>query len=264
MFIFDQTIAHLNKLGGVIASGVYLLVIGMAIIIVLHRLAAKLIYPRLQNKRRAKVIIGTLYVLVMVTAALVFFGQLGFDVSVFGPVSVVVVIFGAAVISYIAPFLPSLPFKKGALVEIGGAFGHVRSMSAFYTRILTFDGKTVFIPNATIWSARVVNYNYTADRRIDLMVRVKADSDLARARELLLEIMRGDDRVLGEPAPSVFVLDAKAEGVDMAGYCWVKNADWFYARSDLLEKLVSAAQSGGVALALAKQEIVLSGEAPRA
>jgi hypothetical protein len=72
--------------------------------------------------------------------------------------------------------------------------------------------------------------------------------------------MGSDKRVLDDPAPATRVNSAKAEGVDMLGLCWVKNADFLGVRSDLYDKLVNAAQSeAGISLAH-DQQVVLSGE----
>ena len=47
----------------------------------------------------------------------------------------------------------------------------------------------------------------------------------------------------------------------MVGLCWVKNADFLGARSDLYEKVINATQSdAGISLALEGQRVVLSGE----
>ena len=106
-----------------------------------------------------------------------------------------------------------------------------------------------------------MNYHHTPDRRIELKLNVSADRSVADARELLIGIMRSDERVLDDPVPAVRINAARAEGVDMVGLCWVKNSDFLGARSDLYEKVVNAAQSdGGISLSLERSEIIVSGE----
>lgn len=73
--------------------------------------------------------------------------------------------------------------------------------------------------------------------------------------------MSSDERVLTEPGPAVFVMDANAVGVGMTGYCWVRNSDWLSTRSDLWLQVVDMFQDDpAVSLSLDKQEILLSGE----
>ena len=59
------------------------------------------------------------------------------------------------------------------------------------------------------------------------------ESKLDRCKELLLEIMSAESRVLSDPAAAVFVMNAQAAGVDLTAWCWVNNADWLGTRSDL-------------------------------
>jgi len=139
--------------------------------------------------------------------------------------------------------------------------GSVESISPVFTHLQTFDGRTVFIPNALVWTKKIVNYHSTPNRRVELKLNVSVDHSLTDARAVLTDIMRSDDRVLGDPTPAVRINAARADGVEMVGLCWVKNADFLGVRSDLYEKVVNAAQSdAGISLSLDRQEVVLSGE----
>jgi small conductance mechanosensitive channel len=48
------------------------------------------------------------------------------------------------------PLIPTLPFKVGNTVKVGDLLGKVEATTALNTRLKTFDGKTVFIPNRKI------------------------------------------------------------------------------------------------------------------
>jgi len=270
-------VAELNKFGTVIANSLYFLMVAIIVIFLVHKFAKKFLFPRLANKRFAVVLILALHTLVLVAALMLVLGHLGFDTSVLAPVALLIVIMIAILIFFIAPILPTLPFKLGNMVEIMGVQGNVESITPFFTHVQTFDGKTVFIPNTLVWTKNIVNYHFTPnrrvelklnvsadhslDRRVELKLNVSADHSLADARAVLTDIMRSDERVIDDPAPAVRINAAQAEGIDMVGLCWVKNADFLGARSDLYEKVVNAVQSdAGISLALDKQQVVLSGE----
>jgi small conductance mechanosensitive channel len=147
------------------------------------------------------------------------------------------------------------------MVEIGDVRGNVETITPYFTHIRTFDGRTVFIPNALVWTKNIVNYHSTPNRRVELKLNVSADRSLADARAVLTDIMHSDERVIDDPVPAVRINLARAEGVEMVGLCWVKNDDFLGARSDLYEKVVNAAQSNaGFSLSLEKKQVVLSGE----
>jgi small conductance mechanosensitive channel len=256
-----NTVAELNKFGTVIANSLYFLIVAIIVIFLVQKLARKFLFPRLANKRFAVVLILALHALVLVAALMLVLGHLGFDTSVIAPVALLIVIVVAILIFFIAPILPTLPFKLGNMVEIGGVLGFVETITPYYTHVQTFDGKTIFIPNAQVWTKNIVNYHFTPNRRVELKLNVSADHSLADARAVLSNIMRSDERVLDDPAPTVRINAAQAAGVEMVGLCWVQNADFLGARSDLYEKVVNASQSdAGISLSLDKQRVVLSGE----
>jgi small conductance mechanosensitive channel len=256
-----NTITELNRFGAVVANSLYFLIVAIVLIFLVQKIARRFLFPRLASKRFAVVLILALHGLVLVAALLLVLGRLGFDISVIAPVALLVVIVLAILIFFVAPFLPTLPFKHGDMVEIDGVRGTVNSISPIFTRVLTFDGKTVFIPNTTVWAKNIINFHSTPNRRIELQLNVNADHSLADARAELIDIMRSDGRVLDDPAPATRINSARADGIDMIGLCWVKNADFLGVRSDLYEKVVNAVQSNaGISLALDKEQVVLSGE----
>ena len=256
-----ETVSELNQFGAIIASSLYFLIVAMILVFLVHKLAKKFLFPRLVNKRFAIVLIWTLHALVLVVALLLVLGRLGLDISVIAPVTLLIVLMLAVFIFFIAPYLPALPFKLGNMVDIGGIQGNVETITPYFTHIRTFDGRTVFIPNALVWAKNIVNYHSTPHRRVELKLNVSADHSLADARAVLTDIMHSDERVVDDPALDVRINSARAEGVEMVGLCWVKNDDFLGARSDLYEKVTSAAQSNaGISLALDQHKVVLSGE----
>lgn len=256
-----ETVENLNQVGPIIVNIVYFLVVAAAVIFLVHKVVGKFLYPRLANKRYAMILVGALYAMVLAVSLLLVLGRLGFDISVFAPVLILVILVGATLIFFIAPFLPTLPFVLGNMVEISGVMGIVESISPIFTKVRTFDGRTVFIPNAMVWAKNIVNYHHTPTRRVELNLNVSPNHSVSDARRTLLDIMGGDERVVDGPAPVVRLNAASAEGVDIVGLCWVPNADFLDAKSDLYERVVEAAQqTDGINLSLSKQEVLLSGE----
>lgn len=259
----SEVIDQLTNYGEIIAAGLPFLLTGMLVVLLLHKLATKFLYPYLKSRRLVAVIFGMLYVLVLVITVLLLLKRLGYDTSGLGQIALLAVLVGAVLAFFLAPYLPSLPFVIGNMVEIGGITGIVDTITPFHTHLRTFDGRMVFIPNAVVMASRIVNFHFTPTRRVDLELSVATDSDLTRARDLLLRLMAEQEQVLGEPAPSVLVMDANAARVQMTGYCWVENAAWASTRSELWLKIMEAFRSDEtVSLSLEKQEVVVSREGP--
>ena len=244
--------------GTTVASVLYLLAGAIFLIYVVQRLVRKFVYPHIQNKRIIKTVLGTLYVLVLVIMALMMLEKIGLPVRGIAHVALIAVLIGGVVAFFLTPFLPRLPLKLGQLVEVGGIFGNVTSITPFYTTIRKFDGTTVFMPNAMVLASKILNYSDTETRRIEIFLSVNNDSDLKETRSVFVKTMQADERVVADPAPTTHVVNATAAGVDMVAWCWVKNADWFGTRTDLWLKLVEAFETDDrICMSLPQQEVFM-------
>ena len=85
-----------------------------------------------------------------------------------------------------------------------------------------------------VMGSDIQNYSTVPVRRVDLNVELHVDDDIEAGRQLMLAVMGGDERVLGEPAPAVFVTGMESGVVSLLGLCWVNNADWFATRDALI------------------------------
>jgi small conductance mechanosensitive channel len=254
-----EVVDQVSEYGDLIMGSLYLIIGGMFVIYLLHKLASKFLFPHMGKARLIKVIFGTMYVLVLVITALMVLKKIDIDVTVIGQIALVGVLIGAVVIFFLVPFLPRLPFLTGHMIEVNGELGIVDAISAFHTTLRKFDGTMVFLPNALVMASKIKNYSDTPSRRIEIKLSVNTDSDLEETRAIFIRLMSDDDRVLDEPAPpAVFVVNANAAGVDMFAVCWVKNEDWFSTRSELWLKVVDAfIEDSRVAMSLPQQEVYL-------
>lgn len=142
-----------------------------------------------------------------------------------------------AFVVLLRPYIPTLPFKIGNTVEIGGLIGKVEAMTFNYTRMKMFDGKTLFIPNQMLFKTIISNFHFTPTRRVRVKVSIGYKDDLLKAKKVLKEIMESDSRVLKKPAPAVYVMELGDHGVNLSARCWVENAKYLRALSDITEKV---------------------------
>lgn len=259
-----EVIDQVSGYGSLIVSSLYLIICGMIVVYLLHKLASKFLYPYIQNRRLVKVIFGTFYVLVLVITALLVLRKVGVDVQWVGKLALISVLIGAVIVFFLVPFFPKLPFRLGHMVEINDVLGNVDAISTFHTSIRKFDGTIVFIPNAIIMASKIINFSETPSRRIEMKLSVNTDCDIEESKALFLRLMGEDQRVLDEPSPAVFVVNVNAAGIDLFAVCWVKNEDWFRTRSDLWTKVVDAFLADErVAMSLPQQEVYVIDQSDR-
>jgi len=138
----------------------------------------------------------------------------------------------------------------GDAVEVAGQSGTVKNISLRTTKIVTYDGPVVTLPNSLIANSAVVNYSLAKRRRVRMTFSLMVDQDLERAAQAMLEAARADERVLEDPAPNVVVGDVRDRTVELELICYAAPADWFQLSSDLRKGVVAALQEAGVELAV--------------
>ena len=115
--------------------------------------------------------------------------------------------------------------------------GEIDNISTYHTTIRKFDGTMVFMPNAKIMTSTIMNYYDVPERRIEMYLTISADSNIEEVKKQLSNIINDDERVLKDPAPSMYITGVEARGLSLSAYCWVENGDWLSARSDLFAQV---------------------------
>jgi len=186
-----------------------------------------------------------LYVIIFVMAASI----LGFNSANLFKLIIVIALIAVAIILVCRPYIPSLPFVVGNTIKTGDLLGKIEATTILNTRMRTFDGRTVWIPNRTIINDYLINYHYTPTRRIHLDMEIRYDQDLIKAKQVLEAIMIADARVKTTPRPMVYVTHLQADGVALGGRCWVDNEKYWRTRCDLLEKIKLGFDNNGIQFA---------------
>jgi small conductance mechanosensitive channel len=131
---------------------------------------------------------------------------------------------------------------------MAGIAGTVQRIQIFTTELNSPDNKKIIVPNGQIISGTIVNYSANSTRRIDLVFAVSYSDDLARAQELLRQIMAADPRVLAEPAPLVAVHTLADSSVNLIARPWVASGDYWPTHYALTEAVKNAFDDAGITI----------------
>lgn len=140
------------------------------------------------------------------------------------------------------------PFKVGDLVESQGVLGTVKEIQIFNTILLTLENKTAIMPNGAVMNNHLINYTREGRIRVDLTVGVAYDADIKKAKEVLTNVMKNDDRVLSTPAPMVGVQELADSSVNLAVRPWCDPAVYWDVYFDTLENCKLALDNAGVTI----------------
>ena len=147
------------------------------------------------------------------------------------------------------------PFTKGDFIEAGGASGVVESIDIFTTRIRTGDNKSIFVPNGGIMGGNIVNYSAKETRRVDMVIGIGYDADIKKAKEILLEIVNADDRVLKDQSITIGVAELADSSVNIALRPWVKTADYWSVFFDLNETIKTRFDEASISIPFPQRDV---------
>jgi small conductance mechanosensitive channel len=132
------------------------------------------------------------------------------------------------------------PFKLGDTIEAQGVSGTVIDIQIFVTQLLTANNQVIFVPNGALSNGTIINYSQQNTRRTDLTIGVSYDTNLKIAKDILIEVLISNNKILQNPAPSVSVRELTDSGVKLAVRAWTKNEDFGDVSSHILEDCMKA------------------------
>lgn len=118
------------------------------------------------------------------------------------------------------------PFRVGEAITAGTVTGVVQAIGLFTTELLQYDGLYVMVPNNELWNKPIVNFTRMPTRRFELLIGIAYSDSIEKARAELLAIADADQRVLDDPAPTVFVSALADSAVTMGMRVWCRSEDY--------------------------------------
>lgn len=129
------------------------------------------------------------------------------------------------------------PFKVGDFIEAQGTMGTVKEIQIIHTILQTVDNKEIFLPNGSLSSGSITNYNKMGTRRVDFTVSVEYGTDVEKVLNALKSIAVSDERILKDPAP-FYALSALADSsVNFTFRVWVNSADYWGVYFDVNKRI---------------------------
>ncbi len=112
------------------------------------------------------------------------------------------------------------PFKIGDQIKVDNFEGTVEEINVRATKIKTYDGERVVIPNSDLYMKSVLVRTAFASRRTKITVGIGYNESHEKAREILLNVMRNTEGVLNDPAPDVDVVELADSSVNLKLLYW--------------------------------------------
>lgn len=140
------------------------------------------------------------------------------------------------------------PFKLGDTIEAQGVGGTVIDIQIFVTQLLTSNNQVIFVPNGALSNGTIINYSRQENRRTDLILGISYDTNIQTAKNLILDILSKDKRILKHPSATVVVKELTDSGIKLVIHAWCKKDDHTSVCSDILENCKTAFDNAGIVI----------------
>ncbi|SFS53049.1 mechanosensitive ion channel family protein [Halostagnicola kamekurae] len=158
----------------------------------------------------------------------------------------------------------SRPFEIGDWIEVQDSEGTVTDISIFNTRIQSFDGEYIMVPNDIIASGMIINRSRRGRLRVEIEIGVDYTADVERAAELAEQTLQDLEIAQTAPAPHVVSKGFGDSAVLLSARFWIDKPSarrrW-RARTAGVTAIKDAFDEEGIKIPYPQRE--LSGRAER-
>ena len=138
------------------------------------------------------------------------------------------------------------PYKVGDYIEAQGQAGTVKEIQIFNTLLQTPDNRIIIVPNGPLSTGIINNYSREATRRVDFSFSISYGDDFELAKEVLMEIIEKDARILKTPAPFIELGKMNASSIDITVRVWCNAADYWGIFFDMNKSVYSTFPAKGL------------------
>ncbi|WP_419869921.1 mechanosensitive ion channel family protein [Chryseobacterium sp. CT-SW4] len=216
----------------------------------LSKISVKLLhklFPKTKKESSLVTLIGVFRFIIMLMGtfiALEIMGFSGFLWKFIGSLGVAGVIAGVALKDLVSSIFSGMlvgidkAFKVGDYVNIGTNSGTVAEIGFLTTKIISDDGKKVYIPNQVIFNAPFSNITASPQRKIILNFEIPADEDIDRAQKGILETIKDLDFADKQDGAEVIFTNLTQGIFNLQAKFWMKvGANIVQAKSDSYLKI---------------------------
>lgn len=140
------------------------------------------------------------------------------------------------------------PFTVGDIIHTGDTEGTVTEVDLRATRVKTYDGELVVIPNFELYNRSIRVRTAFPERRIKLAVWISFTEPVEKAREAIYKVLRDNENVVDDPEPAVYAAELGASSIRLMVYFWfkTKSGSFFVTRDEIASGIKLALEKAGI------------------
>ena len=243
-------------------SAIFLLLFGLWFIKIFTGQIRKIIHKKGYDKTIENFAISLIGVGLKILLVIIVITQLGFEttslVAVIGAAGLAI---GLALQGSLANFAGGVliiilkPFRVGDWIEAKGVSGSVKETSLFYTKINTFGNQLAIIPNGQLTNDNIINYTVEGKRRAAITIGISYVSNIKVARDVLLNLLKEQEKILKEPEPAVVVTELADSAVNLSVRFWALNDDFWDCSFFTIEESKTRLEAAGISIPFPQRDV---------
>lgn len=254
-YMYDQAYLWAITKGPTIIIGLIVFLIGLRLIGWLrkwmtNRMASRQIHSSLQPFFLSLSITALHMVLIVVVMEI-----MGLELTIFTAIlSAATVAAGLALSGTLQNFAGGVmilllkPFEIGDNIIAQGQDGKVTSIQVFYTVVLTFDNKTVIIPNGKLFNEVITNVSREGRRRLDVEIKLDFKVDPDQVIGVIKQAIKATPNILETPAQYVGISQIDFDGIRFTARVWVEPGQFGPTKLLLNEHIIKELRAANVKL----------------
>jgi len=133
------------------------------------------------------------------------------------------------------------PIQIGDTIEISGKTGTVQEIGVRSSQISNGEGANIIVPNGDLLSQQLINWTmHNRNKRIKISLSVPYQSDFRKARDLVLEELNKNQKIMRDPKPAVTVDTFANNAVNFEVKFWVPDmSEVGTIRNELMLDIIS-------------------------
>ncbi len=150
------------------------------------------------------------------------------------------------------------PIQEGDVVEVNNLLGVVKSIGIRSSRIRTYDGFEVIVPNNNLTSNEVINWTLTdTKRRVTIEVGVAYGTDPRTVSQLLVKVAKAYPKTLKDPDPLPIFIGFGDSSLNFKIHFWTYFEDSYVAKSEVAMDINDALLKEGIEIPFPQRVITM-------
>ena len=104
------------------------------------------------------------------------------------------------------------PYKIGDNIVTQGQEGTVSSIQLFYTVVVSYDNKTIIVPNSKLSNEIIINLSRKGTRRIDIELKFNYGIDSEQVKKAVVGVILSSKELLTDPAHRLGISKLEGDG----------------------------------------------------